>query len=77
MKLKIQRTALLLLIVSLTTLAAYGLASNKKYKVEGTQEEWSNVLNVVDQSDASNRERKAARELILNQVIPQISDTTK
>ncbi len=48
----------------------------KKLHVEADIQQWQNVLNVIDQSDASAKERIAARTLIIEQLNPQL-DTTK
>lgn len=48
----------------------------KKLHVEADLQQWQNVLNVIDQSDASAKERIAARVLIIEQLNPQL-DTTK
>jgi hypothetical protein len=48
----------------------------KSFKVEGSVEDWNNVLLVIDQSDAPAKNRNAARELIMGQVQRQLNDTT-
>lgn len=48
----------------------------KKLHVEAELQQWQNVLNVIDQSDASAKERIAARILIIEQLNQQL-DTTK
>lgn len=49
----------------------------KFFTVQGSVEDWNNVLFVIDQSDAPAKNRNAARELIVNQVNKQMADTTK
>jgi hypothetical protein len=48
----------------------------KSFKVEGSVEDWNNVLLVIDQSDAPAKNRNAARDLIMGQVQRQLQDTT-
>lgn len=51
--------------------------ADKIFTVQGSVEDWNNVLFVIDQSDAPAKNRNAARELIVNQVNKQMADTTK
>jgi hypothetical protein len=65
------------IILSLLFFFSFQNKPAKILKVEAELPAWQNVLNVIDQSDASAKERIAARTLIIEQLNKQITDTTK
>jgi hypothetical protein len=51
-------------------------SAGKMFSVQGSVEDWTNVLFVIDQSDAPAKQRNAARDMIVGQVNKQMQDTT-
>lgn len=70
---------ILLLIISTITLAFNEAQQPPKVVVvQGTVQDWNQVLNVIDQSAAPHNDVKAVEQWILNQINAQIkSDSTK
>lgn len=64
-------------IILLFLLSAFAFQTEKKLKVELSQEQWQAVLQIIDQSNAPHGDVKVVSKWLTDQLIPQVQDTTK
>lgn len=65
-----------ILILALVVIA-FAFNTEKKLQVELTAEQWNGVLQVIDQSNAPHSDVKIVSKWLVDQIKPQIQDTTK
>lgn len=70
-----KKTILALMLV--VGLFSFNSTQQQSLKVEGVVQEWQNVINVMEQSNARHLEVEAAKKFIITQLNQQLDTTNK
>lgn len=65
------------LLAVLAVILLFSFQTEKKYKVELSIEQWQQVINVIDESNASNLQVKAVKSWIIQPLQEQLKDSSK